>query len=106
MGPVNAPACLTTAFLPGSTFRESDQETNLDSPPTPGFAGGQQLFYIRGAVLALEPPANTTSVSHPSAVDTSVVQAASLMSEVPLHIQKHPGRVMDSLQKCCAAILW
>ena len=75
------------ALLPGSSFNASDLdalshlETALDSPPTPAFSQGANSFQtLRGAVLALDSPSNTTSVSHPSAVeDTGVLPAVTAL---------------------------
>jgi hypothetical protein len=68
------------AFLPGSSFSVSDLETEMDGPPTPAASLGANSFVsMRGAVLALDPPANTTSVSHPSVVDSSVIHAVTAL---------------------------
>ena len=51
--------------LSGSSFHESDLETDPDCPLSP-VASNQSFITMRGAVLALDPPGNATTVSHPS----------------------------------------
>ena len=85
-------------LLPGSSFNASDLdslshlETALDSPPTPAFSLGANSFQtLRGAVLALDSPSNTTSVLvHPSAVeDTGALPAVTALPRGTFSLRGH-----------------
>ena len=64
--PVSPPATPQPAFLPGMPHQQTDPDLDLERQESP--AAG--FITMRGVVLATDPPANQTSVSHPTTGDS------------------------------------